>query len=395
MTIFSENPADRERPDDRKKGPFIGQERRVINGKKYASPKFKGSTRREVEIARDNWLVEVGGWDGFVAAKDALPVPEPTKPEVLLTGEYLDKWFEESISHWAGTTLGTNTSTFNVWVKNAKSLREIAFPPEIDDIKNFYKTIGTSDHTKFRVHKLLVSAFGDAVAERKIPYNPCKFPKCPKKPKEGTVEAFSPDDERALKLFVKDDPYWGPLLHFAFDAGVRQQELFGLQVRDIDFDHGTVSISRTVDTLKGVAVLKDITKTDASRRTFDLSLTTLAALRRLIGAGKNRSVHVFTEGDRLWTRTRFSTAWTKLLLAVEVSHLGFHSTRHTMATRLLRRGNFLTAVSARLGHSKPSITLDTYSHALPKDQGPLAADYDAFEAEVAPEIAPEVLRTAA
>ena len=42
--------------------------------------------------------------------------------------------------------------------------------------------------------------------------------------------------------------------------------------------------------------------------------------------------------------------------------------RHTHATLLLAAGTPIKAVSERLGHSKTSITLDTYAHVLPDMQ---------------------------
>ena len=49
-----------------------------------------------------------------------------------------------------------------------------------------------------------------------------------------------------------------------------------------------------------------------------------------------------------------------------------------MASRLLRNGGYLTAVSKRLGHATPTITLNTYSHAIPSDQETLAGAFDAY-----------------
>jgi len=44
-----------------------------------------------------------------------------------------------------------------------------------------------------------------------------------------------------------------------------------------------------------------------------------------------------------------------------------HGLRHACATTLLRAGIPAHAVSRRLGHANPSITLKTYAHALPED----------------------------
>ena len=218
MTIFSLNRADRGKPKDKMLGPFQGQHSRMHNGRMYRSPKFKGRTRREVELAGERWLVD-GGFDKLIAEKSVKLVAPTAVP---LTGDYLDKWFAEASSRWAGTTLQTNTSTFNVWLKD-NALRDCPFPPSLDDIKAFYARIDGSSNTKHRVHKLLFSAFEVAIDERKIQLNPCKYKQSPKKPKGGSlVEAFTSEDERRLLAFVKDDPIWNPLLLFAFDSGVRQ-----------------------------------------------------------------------------------------------------------------------------------------------------------------------------
>jgi integrase len=52
---------------------------------------------------------------------------------------------------------------------------------------------------------------------------------------------------------------------------------------------------------------------------------------------------------------------------VDVPRIVFHALRHTSATVALSSGVPITVVSERLGHSKPSITLDVYAHAIPKD----------------------------
>lgn len=44
----------------------------------------------------------------------------------------------------------------------------------------------------------------------------------------------------------------------------------------------------------------------------------------------------------------------------------FHSLRHTHATLLLEQGGPIKDIQTRLGHSRSSITLDTYSHLTEK-----------------------------
>lgn len=44
----------------------------------------------------------------------------------------------------------------------------------------------------------------------------------------------------------------------------------------------------------------------------------------------------------------------------------FHSLRHTHATKLLESGANIKDIQKRLGHSKLSTTMDTYSHVTDK-----------------------------
>jgi integrase len=50
----------------------------------------------------------------------------------------------------------------------------------------------------------------------------------------------------------------------------------------------------------------------------------------------------------------------------------FHDLCHTVASLLLSKGKSLRAVSERLGHSNPAMTLRVYAHCLPNDDAELA-----------------------
>jgi integrase len=65
---------------------------------------------------------------------------------------------------------------------------------------------------------------------------------------------------------------------------------------------------------------------------------------------------------------QFSDRFDRLVRAAGVPRINFHGLRHTHATLALRAGVHPKVVSERLGHSTISITLDTYSHAIPAMQ---------------------------
>lgn len=60
-----------------------------------------------------------------------------------------------------------------------------------------------------------------------------------------------------------------------------------------------------------------------------------------------------------------SRTFTKLAQEADLPAIRLHDLRHTHATLSLQAGVHVKVVSERLGHSSVTITLDTYSHAIP------------------------------
>ena len=75
---------------------------------------------------------------------------------------------------------------------------------------------------------------------------------------------------------------------------------------------------------------------------------------------------VFTLSGKPITRSAFGHKWRA---AVETAGLpagtGFHALRHYYASLLIRHGESVKTVQARLGHASAVETLDTYSHLWP------------------------------
>ena len=69
----------------------------------------------------------------------------------------------------------------------------------------------------------------------------------------------------------------------------------------------------------------------------------------------------------------FSDHFGRLEKAAGLPRIRFHDLRHSHATVCLQAGLHPKVVSERLGHASVSITLDTYSHAIPAMQEEAAA----------------------
>lgn len=159
------------------------------------------------------------------------------------------------------------------------------------------------------------------------------------------------------------------LFVLAFLLGLRQGELFALEWADVDFERRTLRIERQAANNGGRIIIK-APKTKAGRRTLDLPDEALDALRlrqvRALRDGQAGSPLIFPapEGGYL-QRSSFATRhWKKILEKCELDPRGLHHARHTFATHALTEGCPLHVVSKILGHSSPTVTLETYAHLI-------------------------------
>jgi integrase len=278
----------------------------------------------------------------------------------------------------AATTQALNESTLAVHIYSDEAFCALDYTElQPADVQAFLGRVNGSSHTKNRVYTLLRSSFQGAVDERLLPANPIHIAKgkVPRVNKPQVI-ALAPEDEAKLLQYSASDVFFGPLVKFALDSGCRMSEILGLKFDCVDFDRGEVTIKRTLHTVGGKVFLVEATKTDSSRRTIQLSRTTLAALKALLPPSSPG--FVFSDDGLPISRHALTGRWKKLLKDASIPHYGFHQLRHTAAVRLLRAGGYITAVSKRLGHATASMTLNIYSNAIPTDDQKLALMFDDY-----------------
>jgi integrase len=85
-------------------------------------------------------------------------------------------------------------------------------------------------------------------------------------------------------------------------------------------------------------------------------------------------------------RTAFSArVWRPAVRRAGLSGVTFHSLRHFYASLLIRHGESVKTVQARLGHASAAETLDTHSHLWPDSDDRTRAAVDAVLAPAAEE----------
>ena len=185
-----------------------------------------------------------------------------------------------------------------------------------------------------------------------------KRPKLAEKP----VECFTLAEQKRIEQAVqggKKDKMYGVLL--CLYSGLRIGELMALQWSDIDFVKGTLTVAKSCHDGKCGLVIDD-PKTAASRRVIPLPKQLLPILKAL----KKRSDSPFVvsaKGKPVSVRS-YQRSFELLLKKSDVPHKGFHSLRHTFATRAIECGMDVKTLSEILGHKNPTVTLNRYAHSL-------------------------------
>ncbi len=88
---------------------------------------------------------------------------------------------------------------------------------------------------------------------------------------------------------------------------------------------------------------------------------------------------IFSGSDgQLLRRSAFGTLWRRVNDEAGVKGRTFHSLRHYYASLLIRHGESVKTVQARLGHASAAETLDTYSHLWPDSDDKTREAVDAY-----------------
>ena len=197
------------------------------------------------------------------------------------------------------------------------------------------------------------------------------------------------------QLFGPPDRYRAAVI-LAATTGLRQGEIFGLTVDRVDFLRRTVRVDRQLVTIQGQEPVLGPPKTEASRRSVPLPQVAVEALAQHVEMyGTVGDGFVFTsKADEPIRRTAFSAIWRPAADAAGIPKgTGMHALRHYYASLLIRHGESVKVVQARLGHASAAETLDTYSHLWPDSEDRTRAAVDAVLGGGSDEILADYTRT--
>ena len=189
-----------------------------------------------------------------------------------------------------------------------------------------------------------------------------KYPKVVEK----QVASFTIQEQKKIENYVLNsgkDKLFGIIL--CLYTGMRIGELLALTWSDIDFEKSILSITKTCydGNINGEHVrIIDSPKTENSRRQIPLSKMLVKMLKKI--KKKSKCEFIVADGEKPCFVRSYQRTFELLLKKLKIPHKGFHSLRHTFATRALECGMDVKSLSEILGHKNATITLNRYAHSL-------------------------------
>src|SRR4051794_11127257 len=210
------------------------------------------------------------------------------------------------------------------------------------------------------------AVFKSAVRDRRLVANPCVGVRL----LEVHMSQVQPLPTGSVVALQEAMPLrWRAAVVLGAGTGVRQGEMLGLTVVRIDFLRRQMLVDRQLINLPGQAPHLAPVKTRASVRTVPLPQTVVDSLAGHLAAfppGPSGLVFVGEDGRPVLRSAWSGWVWRPAVAAAGLDYsVTSHALRHYYASLLIRHGESVKSVQARLGHSSAAQTLDVYSHLWP------------------------------
>ena len=351
----------------------------------------------------------------------ALEFENKVKSGLLLDGDgityadYADIWLDKYAStQMAATTYERSKGILDSFVVpqighlRLTEIKPLHIQQIYDDLTENGKMINGEKHfysssTLLRIHNVISTSLTQAVYWQLINDNPCKRLRPPKVEKNVDVKHFTHEEAQIFLEYIKK-PYKVDIggrgrkiyaernvpfqlqvfYNLALFGGFRRGELLALTWSDIDFEHRTVHVNKSIEeTQNGILItppktytsIRDVIIPSSCIRLLEQLKEEQEQTRSLIGSDWNSENYLFTQDNGNLIAPGTPNAVFKRIIkryneneanTVKLPRISLHGLRHTSATLLIAENIDVKEVSARLGHAETSTTLNIYAHALKK-----------------------------
>lgn len=269
----------------------------------------------------------------------------------------------------------------------------------LDQLARKNPTMGkpSSKKTLIDYRRTAAGVFDLAISDRALSYNPADKLEISEHAEKKERRALSAEEQR----WILDTPHRAQTAALIMMlAGLRRGEVIPLQVRDIDFETGTLTVSRSVAIENGRFMVKDGGKSKNAKRTVNMPRTLMEHLRPLLDGRSPFDLVVTDTRGKMLSDTAWKRMWDSYLLDLNFKYGKFtkqptskfdpggvpfviprltpHMLRHTAATNMILAGMDAVSVQAQMGHANIQTTLNIYTHVTAEHRQSQVEKLDAF-----------------
>lgn len=243
-------------------------------------------------------------------------------------------------------------------------------------VQHLYRAMldkGLSPGTIRIMHSVLHAALDQAIKWGEATRNVVEVVTPPSNPHAEMQTLTALQCRTLLRVAEESGDRFAALWRLLLDSGCRIGEALALTWADLQPERRTMTIRRTLVSVKDGSPVTNEPKTARSRRTVTLTPTTVSALAQhrirqhedRLRAGAAWAGHdlVFaTQFGSPYTHPAVHAQFVTALKRAGVGRIRMHDLRHTSATLALEAGVNPRVIADRLGHSSITMTLTRYSH---------------------------------
>jgi integrase len=209
-------------------------------------------------------------------------------------------------------------------------------------------------------YRLIRAVLNVAVQDGAIVRNPCQIPGAGA---QRSAERPIATPAEVAQLIEATTPRFRAAVALAAWCGLRRGELCALRTRDVDLEHGRVTVRRNyVELLEAPRKFEKDPKSEAGKRTVTIPPHILPLLE---SHAREHSGPTYFLADRHGQQVRGNTIYQAFVRAREQVELtiAFHDLRHTGQSLAAATGASLVDLKKRLGHSSTAAA-QRYMHAV-------------------------------
>lgn len=214
------------------------------------------------------------------------------------------------------------------------------------------------DTTKRKINIILKAFFNWCVKYRGLKINPMNMTdKIGKAVAKKDLNILTLDELNLILQHIEKDEY-KLLIKFLFWTGCRIGEALALTIDDVDLENKTININKTFSKIKKEVIITE-PKTEESTRIISIPNKLNEELEKYI----LKAIYIMEDKRIFNTDIQYARRLFKRLTLKYLNRdLTIHDLRHSHASLLINNGVEILAISKRLGHSNPTMTLNIYSH---------------------------------